>query len=84
MSIQVDIPDDIFDVIEAHDCVVRVDLSSSDEGDPGHPIFGLGWYPEFAAGLRGGSLTPNFDTPEELWAYVRENRGDLLAKATDI
>jgi hypothetical protein len=81
MSIQVEIPGDIADVIEAHDCGVRVDLSSSDEGEPGHPVFGLGWYPEPSAGLRGGSLTPSFDTPEELWAHVRENRETLLAKA---
>jgi hypothetical protein len=75
-----EIPADIAEVTEAFDCEVLLDLSGDDD-EPGHAVVALGWHREPAAGLRGGRLTPYFDTTAELWAYVRENRETLLAKA---
>ncbi len=49
-------------------------------GEGTHTCYYAGWPQELAAGIWGGSASPAFDTPDELYRWVVENEADLIAE----
>lgn len=57
-----------------YDLSVLSDLEGEPDSDKTQIVYALGWQEELAAGIRGGTVTPYFDSLDELESYVSKNR----------
>ena len=84
------IPKNVKDICELFDCTVCTDLAirgrepknETDYPKGLKPCYYLGEQPEYAAGLRGYSLSPHFFTMTALERYCKSQKGrDAINKA---